>query len=118
MGKEDSRLTGILKANQYGREIYEYLGYLPSELCLLTLQKMDMNIIINIRNQGLGTKVFDYIQADRPVIYVGKKHTELADFINRNICTTRKELEEAIRKQMIFREASIPGACKTRGIIL
>ena len=97
MGKEDSRLTGILKANHYGREIYEYLGYLPSELCLLTLQKMDMNIIINIRNQGLGTKVFDYIQADRPVIYVGKKHTELADFINRNICTTRKELEEAIR---------------------
>lgn len=97
MGKEDAKLIRIIENNHYDREIYQYLGYLPGELCLMILQKMDMNIIINIRNQGLGTKVFDYMEAGRPVIYVGKEHTELANFINDNICTTRERLEEAIR---------------------
>ena len=45
------------------------------------LQKADVCILIDIRKHAIGTKIYDYIYANKPIIYIGKKKTYLEKMV-------------------------------------
>ena len=98
MGKVENDMKEILQDPNISNEVYEYLGYLPNEQCIEILKSMDMNVIINFRKQGLGTKVFDYLFVSKPIVYVGKKNTELSCFLRDNICSNEDEIINTLKR--------------------
>ena len=57
-------------------------------------------ILIDVRKSGLGTKIYDYIYLNKPIIYIGKKGTDLASFVESFeygfICETEEEIIQTI----------------------
>ena len=78
------------------KNIYEELGYLENNQCVQVLSYMNINAIICSHSVGFGTKVFDYIYVKKPILYVGKTDTELAEFVNHNVCSNTEDIVKAI----------------------
>ncbi len=93
--KEREMETLFLKYN-LDKNIYEELGYLENNQCVQVLSYMNINAIICSHSVGFGTKVFDYIYVKKPILYVGKTDTELAEFVNHNVCSNTEDIVKAI----------------------
>ena len=66
------------------------------------LSRQNASLIVYGTYEGLGTKVFDYIGLNKPIIYYGVYPSELSEFISRfkNVVVTSDsiELEQGIRR--------------------
>ena len=64
------------------------------------LKSADMNLLIDIRKQAIGTKIYDYIYVNRPVLYCGTKPTYLSDLVSGfkggYVCTDEEQVIKAV----------------------
>ena len=90
-------LPDIELQEEYGNEIYSCVG--PKsyyDTMEILNHEVHVTVIIYKHMVGLGTKVFDYIMLNKPILYVGPKNTELANFLrqfeNAYVCETEEEI--------------------------
>lgn len=99
IGYEEESLQYALKKNNIP---YISKGYMEYSHGIKYIYE-NANIFLissDLEEVGIGTKIYDYILCDRPVIYVGKKTTGLSKFIknfdNGYVCSNKKEIKDAI----------------------
>lgn len=96
-----------LLAKNYS-EVYYGAGEKNHKDTMAELAKADALLVSYAHICGLGTKVFDYIALNKPIIYVGVVPSELADFVgqfeNSYICADRVQMEKTIRKLLQKKE--------------
>ena len=65
------------------------------------LAKLDVLVIVYQHSVGLGTKVYDYIALNKPIIYVGLVPSELSCFIsqfeNMFLCRDKQGVLDALK---------------------
>ena len=96
----------ILEKYPLARYQYKNVGYLDYvEGINLMNNKADAFLIVDNRKEALGTKIYDYIALNRPILYVGPKQTLLSKIImsfkNGFSCQNSKDIEEAMNKIMV-----------------
>lgn len=82
-------------------------GFIPYADGMNQLSESDVLVIIDIRKDAMGTKIYDYIWMNKPILYIGPSNTELALFINRFengfVCSNKKEIIQAVEKIKSFK---------------
>lgn len=81
IGENCDDASAILTKYGFANDIYSFLGKKDYHEAMCVLSKMDAAVIIYGLKTGLGTKVFDYIGMNKPIIYVGVMPSELSRFI-------------------------------------
>ena len=75
-------------------------GFLNYQEGIKQLNQADAFLLIDSRRNAIGTKIYDYIYLNKPIIYVGPKRTVLAQIISRFengfVCSNEQETEEAL----------------------
>lgn len=84
--------------------IYHDLGVMSYKDTMVELSNADAFLINSGISVGLGTKVFDYIALNKPIIYIGVDPSEISDFIrifeNAYICTNQKEMDVCLHSMI------------------
>lgn len=83
MGAEEKQMQRMAAETGLDENGYRYLGMLPYEKAVYNMMNADVLIQPYMQVCGLGTKVFDYIAADKPLVYIGTRPSELAEFIEK-----------------------------------
>jgi glycosyltransferase involved in cell wall biosynthesis len=77
-------------------DVVKSTGFMEYEEGVKTLSTADAFLIIDSRKGALGTKLYDYIYIDKPIIFVGPKKSSFADIIaqlpNGYVCSTKEEV--------------------------
>lgn len=59
----------------------------------------DVLMIIDVRANAIGTKIYDYIFLGKPIVFVGPRKTQFADMVGKisgnYVCSTAEEVENA-----------------------
>ncbi|WP_368652895.1 glycosyltransferase [Ornithinibacillus sp. 4-3] len=100
IGTEEERTINIMKEVGMHKEKYVNTGFCQYHQGIRILQNANVCVIIDIRNHAIGTKIYDYIYINKPIIYIGKKNTQLAklvtSFESGFSCQTEEEVYKAI----------------------
>lgn len=100
VGHVEERLKKILTDKGLN---YHCTNYLPYAKGVLYLRENADALLLSsdLRGIGYGTKVYDYIYCNKPIIFVGDKDAGLANFLlkfkNSFVCESKKEILSAIR---------------------
>lgn len=101
-GEEYDDASELVRENGVDADCYKYLGKKNYDDSMELLRNVDAALIVYAFPEGLGTKVFDYIGMNKPIIYAGVKPSELSEFIsqfdNVVIGDTRGELEDGVKR--------------------
>mgnify|MGYP004484407119 CR=1 FL=1 len=101
IGEEEQVVTSLLKENQMPENLVMNTGFLEYEIGMQELNKTDAFLIIDSRKTAIGTKIYDYIFLNKPIIYVGPKDSligsEVGKFSNGFVCETSMEVAKAFR---------------------
>lgn len=101
-GEANDDATEYVGKAGMGKNTYKYVSKLDYSEAMKLLCGMNASLIIYKAKEGLGTKVFDYIGLNKPIIYYGTRPSELSDFIGKfqNIIATdnEKELENELKR--------------------
>lgn len=88
--------------NNYRCSVYDYRGVKNYKETLDILAEADAFVITYQHKIGLGTKVFDYLAMNKPIIYVGPQNTELAGFVssweNGYVCENEENIIQVLQK--------------------
>ena len=102
IGPETPNITQRLAAIGVDVDCYVPIGYKQYSEGIAYLKKMDCCAIEWNNVYGYGTKIFDYISVNKPVLASTKRSTELASFLkgfkNAFVCETAEELENSLLK--------------------
>ncbi len=83
---------------------YQYLGFKDYSETMNIMNNTDLIAIGNNLKRGLGTKIFDAIILNKPVLYMGVVPSELSEFVskfeNGYVCSTKEELDITLLKIM------------------
>lgn len=83
-------------------KVYCSKGEKGHQEAMRELAKADALLICYSHMHGLGTKVFDYIALNKPIIYIGCVPSELAEFVGRfensYVCGNREQMEDALHR--------------------
>lgn len=98
-GYEEIELKKSLQINE--KNCYEYVESKGYEKDILDLQRCDVAIATNYSKEALGTKIFDYIFINRPIIVLnpyidGEMNRLVSRFKNGYPCTNEEDVYEAI----------------------
>lgn len=100
VGDIEEETINIMSSLDYPKTDFTYTGFMDYKAGIQVVSSSRVFIIIDIRDSGLGTKVYDYIYMNKPIIYIGKKNTDLANFVsgfvNGYACETVDEITEAL----------------------
>lgn len=100
IGPENPNIPRIINAEGIDIESYEYLGSKSYSEGIAYLKKMICCAIEWNNSYGYGTKVFDYIYVNKPIIASVVKTTELASFLsqfkNAFVSESVSDIENAI----------------------
>ena len=112
MGTPEPEIFGILEQLNAPPKTYRYVGRLSYQEALKKMASANAALQVYLSEYGLGTKVFDYIAVDKPLLYVGTVPSELADFIgqfkNSFICSNdEKQIYQALKKLTQERPSSV-----------
>lgn len=101
IGELEKTTVNILNNLKNANEHFSNTGFKSYKEGISILSTGDVYIIIDIRKNALGTKVYDYILLNKPIIYIGRKNTDLSNFIgsiqNSFICSTKEEVKKALK---------------------
>ncbi len=104
------------KIEKYGvdKDSYHCTGFCDYEKGMLELNQSDILIVVDIRKQALGTKIYDYIYLNKPIIYIGPKKTTLSNLINSfEYGFTAKDEKEIIAVIQYIKKNNIQKLCST-----
>lgn len=103
------------KLAQCYSEIYVGLGMKTYDDTMKYLMHADVLVVVYAFKSGLGTKVFDYIALNKPIIYVGIVPSELAEFVaqfeNAFICKDESEVKKAINELLCRKPKELTKEC-------
>ena len=98
---KEERLEKILCDNEVPYECKGYVEYAKG----IQFLRSNSDILLlssDLEGVGLGTKVYDYIFCNKPIIFVGSETTALASFVssftNGFVCTNKTETFGALEK--------------------
>jgi hypothetical protein len=86
-------LQGSFKIKHYGekeevsqffstyKDTYSYCGYVQTINTIYKLRESNLNLIIYPLKTGLGTKVYDYIYANKPILLIGTKKSAIYNLL-------------------------------------
>lgn len=119
MGQKEQKIDNLLSELKIDDTIYSYLGYIENNSCFDILKIMDMNLIINVSEKGYGTKLFDYLFIEKPILYVGIQKGEIFEIVAQNntingVCSSSKEIEKYICKNKMKVDKKIDKHIYTR----
>lgn len=102
IGPEEPNARSTL--SQYGADParFQSSGFLDYREGIRRLNQADAFLLIDVRKDAIGTKIYDYIYLNKPIVYVGPKNAALArivsQFENGFVCSSSTEVENALRK--------------------
>lgn len=96
VGRREEELEGL------SSKVYCNKGEKGHLDAMRELAEADVLLICYAHVHGLGTKVFDYVALNKPILYIGCVPSELADFVGRfensYVCGNREQMEDALRR--------------------
>ncbi len=102
IGNKESNADALLSECDISSEVLKATGFLNYDEGIRYLYRADAFVIIDVRKAAIGTKIYDYIYLNKPIIYVGPKNTVLAEmvskFANGFVCSNSKEVSSAIKR--------------------
>lgn len=114
IGLSEKETNEAIRISDFDKEKYINTGFLDYKEGIKLLTKSNVNMIIDIRKSAMGTKFYDYVYVNKPLIYFGKKNTTLDqltnEFENGFCCYSESDLIRAIRK---IRENNISSLTKS-----
>ncbi|RKJ42863.1 hypothetical protein D7X98_18225 [bacterium 1XD8-76] len=82
-------------------ETYRECGVKGYQETMETLSGMNILLIVYSHLSGLGTKIFDYIALNKPIIYIGTAPSELSEMVrgfeNGYVCGTKEEMTKVLK---------------------
>lgn len=96
----DKNIPAIMEEVGFPTEHYHGLGQLPYEQAMAAASNADICTAIINYKEGLGTKVFDYIYLNRPIVAFAPEDSELEEILkpaeNAFVCQTVEQFETAV----------------------
>ncbi|WP_071460921.1 glycosyltransferase [Bacillus massilinigeriensis] len=83
IGLPEKETEEAIKISGFDREKYINTGFVKYTDGIQLLQHSNVNVIIDVRKGAMGTKFYDYVYINKPLIYLGKKNTQLDHLVNR-----------------------------------
>ena len=91
----------IMEQLEFDTKCYCVTGFMDYLQGMKMLAESSINIIVDDRKEAMGTKVYDYLYLNRPIIYIGRPNTALSNFICQFeygfVCTTIEEVSQTIK---------------------
>lgn len=85
-------------------EVYFNVGEMSHKDTMKELSKANALLVSYAHVSGLGTKIFDYIALNKPIIYVGVVPSELAEFIsqfeNSYVCSEEEQMRGSLKEML------------------
>lgn len=98
IGDLDSKSEKAMADVDFPNELYIRTGYLDYKTGVELLKHFTINCLIVHYKRGLGTKLFDYIYVDKPVVYFAPPDSSIADVLNTCAHSYRCENHEDAQK--------------------
>ena len=100
IGAMEEPLTRAVKETGFPADHLICPGFCPYQVGVEMLKYADATLLVDIRAQAIGTKIYDYIFVDRPVLYCGPAGTYLSDMVGQFAggfsCQTEAQAVEAV----------------------
>lgn len=91
--------------------VYQNIGVKNHSDTMLELSKVDVTLINYAFISGLGTKVFDYIALNKPIIYIGNVPSELSSFVdkfkNGYVCKDSECMQKALKDLCMHQDLNL-----------
>lgn len=99
IGEREPEASGLLEACNISSDLIKNTGFLPYKEGMEYLMNADVLMIIDVRANAIGTKIYDYIFLGKPIVFVGPRKTQFADMVGKisgnYVCSTAEEVENA-----------------------
>lgn len=99
VGQKEAIVETIM--SQYKNFKYKCTGYVDNRNALRIASESDIALIVYNHPTGYGTKVFDYIACNKPIILVTEEANDLRKFIsgfkNSFVCKNKEQIIDSIR---------------------
>ena len=82
VGQKEDNIERLMQETGFPSNHFICTGFCPYQIGMEILKSADVNLLIDIRKQAIGTKIYDYIYVNRPVLYCGTKPTYLSELIS------------------------------------
>lgn len=96
IGNSDAMITDYISNNLTNSNEILTTGFQNYDVTMKLLSLADALLIVGRHKIGLGTKVYDYIHLNKPIILVNSTASELSDFLSKfknfYLCKSTKEL--------------------------
>lgn len=89
IGNCDAKTEKALRKTNFPKELYVNPGYLDYSDGMRILSKASLNCLIVHYKRGLGTKLFDYIYLNKPIVYFAHKDSSIAKILEKCTCAFR-----------------------------
>ncbi len=100
VGQKEDNIERLMQETGFPSDHFICTGFCPYQIGMEILKSADMNLLIDIRKQAIGTKIYDYIYVNRPVLYCGTKPTYLSDLVSGfkggYVCTDEEQVIKAV----------------------
>jgi len=100
VGLYENETDAIIEEINFDPKDFNCTGFCDYVEGIQKMSTVSICILIDVRKSGLGTKIYDYIYLNKPIIYIGKKGTDLASFVESFeygfICETEEEIIQTI----------------------
>lgn len=102
VGLPEKETEEAIKLSGFDKNKYINTGFINYSDGIRLLMNSDVNVIIDIRKGAMGTKFYDYVYVNRPLVYLGKKNTQLDNLVrsfeNGFSCYQENDVVDAISK--------------------
>lgn len=82
IGEREKDIEKMMQETDFPSDHFICTGFCPYQIGMEMLKSSSANLIVDIRKQAIGTKIYDYVYANRPIIYVGAPNTYLSEFVS------------------------------------
>ena len=107
IGEREPEASGLLEACNISSDLIKNTGFLPYKEGMEYLMNADVLMIIDVRANAIGTKIYDYIFLGKPIVFVGPRKTQFADMVGKipgnYVCSTAEEVENTFMDILVGR---------------
>lgn len=101
IGTREKNADRLLAEHNLEASVLDSTGFIEYESGMQRLTQVDVCLIIDSRKDAVGTKIYDYIFLNKPILYVGPKKSAIAQMIRElkigYTCSSEKEIETAFK---------------------
>lgn len=100
IGKENKEVYNSISKNDIDTDVYQYLGIMEYSKGMATIGNADFFVVEDTSPDDVGTKIYDYIYWNKPIIAVVPKDIPLAKLVSSfehgYICDNTNDVKRAI----------------------